>query len=59
MRTNLPTTGLKKALAHLRLSLLPSEDLSDRMLLERFLARIKGAKVTAFALARINLDLPN
>jgi RNA polymerase sigma factor (sigma-70 family) len=37
MRTNLPTAGLNNALAHLRLSILPSDDLTDRMLLERFL----------------------
>jgi RNA polymerase sigma factor (sigma-70 family) len=47
MRTNLPTAGLNKALAHLRLSLLPSDDLTDRMLLERFLANRDEAAFAA------------
>jgi RNA polymerase sigma factor (sigma-70 family) len=47
MRTNLPTAGLNKALAHLRLSLLPADNLTDRHLLERFLANHDEAAFAA------------
>src|SRR6266568_3140874 len=47
MRTQLPTAGLNKALANLRLSLLPSDDLTDRHLLERFLANRDEAAFAA------------
>ena len=43
MRTQLPTAGLNRALANLRLSLLPSDDLTDRHLLERLLGEGKAA----------------
>jgi DNA-directed RNA polymerase specialized sigma24 family protein len=47
MRTQLPTAGLNRALANLRLTLLPSDDLTDRHLLERFLANRDEAAFAA------------
>ena len=55
MRTQLPTAGLNKALANLRLSLLPTDDLTDRHLLERFLAKRMQAKTIEVDASHLSL----